>query len=86
MTYPKTLPMNMKLKQEVVQVHTTRVVSLAVEYIGVKKVRQFLKVRIVCCVTQEPSMKVLCIHATSVTIRQQTKVILRDTNYQYMTR
>ena len=33
------------------------------------------EVRVVCGVTQELSMKVLCIHVTSVSIRQQNRAI-----------
>jgi hypothetical protein len=46
--------------------HTT----LVVDCISVRNVRQCLKVRGVCFITKEPSMMVLCIHVTSVSVMQ----------------
>jgi hypothetical protein len=54
---------------------TTPVVNLAVNCTSVRNVRQFLEVRQVCCITQELSMKALCIHVSSVNIRQNNWAI-----------
>jgi hypothetical protein len=49
--------------------YTTLVVSLVVNCISVRNVRQCLKVRVVYLITKDLSMKVLCIPVTSVSLR-----------------